>query len=223
MKNLMIMLILFLLTVGAKAQVGIIQDDDGYTNVREKPNGQSSIIHKLYNNEAFWFDYEEGIDINEWIPICIPKNSFSFSSTQPDCISGFIHKSKLKPLDKLQTFKGADFKFEYVIEPFKLNNRIVDRYNNAVVAISGRPVWGTDGDFPKTQVKSVNASVKGKKIEIHRALYSDIYECTNTFKVYKNGDSFIVYQWNSDGAGAYQIVWVFSKDELKQRLVGTRI
>jgi hypothetical protein len=224
MKNLILLIALLLTTVIATAQVAIIQDKDGYTNVREKPNGQSPIIHKLYNNEAFWYDYEEGQNTDEWIPVYIPKNAFSFSSTQPDYIEGFIHKSRLQPLDKLQPYLGTDFQFEYLIESFKLNNRIVEKHEGKwVKSIAGRPVWGTDGGFPKTQVKAVNAIVEGKKIEINEALYSDIFECTNTFKVYKNGDSYIVYQWNSDGAGAYQVVWVFTKDGLKQRLVGSMI
>lgn len=220
----LILLVAFLFTTDiATAQVAIIQDKDGFTNVREKPNGQSPIIHKLYSNEAFWYNFENGHDTNEWIPVFIPKHSFSLSSTQPDYIEGYIHKSRLQPLDKLKSYTGADFRFEYLIEPFALNNRIVDRYNDAVAAIAGRPVWGTDGDFPRTQVKGINVTVEGKKIEINQALYNDIYECTNTFKVYKNGDSYIVYQWNSDGAGAYQVVWIFTKDRLTQRLVGSMI
>ena len=223
MKNLILLIALLLSSVIATAQVAIIQDKDGYTNVREKPNGQSPIIHKLYSNEAFWYDYNEGHDTGEWIPVFIPKNAFSFNSTELSYIEGFIHKSRLQPLDKLKPYKGADFKFEYLIEPYALNNRIVDRYNGAVAAIAGRPVWGADGDFPRTQVKGVNAIVDGQKIEINEAFYSDIYECTNTFKVYKNGDAYIVYQWNSDGAGAYQVVWVFTKNGLKQRLVGSMV
>ncbi|OKL39334.1 hypothetical protein [Pontibacter flavimaris] len=223
MKNLIILIALLLTTVIATAQVAIIQDKDGYTNVREKPNGQSQVIHKLYSNEAFWYDYEEGHDTNEWIPVFIPKNLFSLNSTEVSYIEGFIHKSRLQTLDKLQPYKGTDFKFEYLIEPFALNNRVVDKYNGAVAAIAGRPVWGTDGNFPITQINGVNAIVEGKKVEINPPLYNDIYECTNTFKVYKNGDCYIVYQWNSDGAGAYQVVWVFTKDGLKQRLVGSMI
>lgn len=41
--------------------------------------------------------------------------------------------------------------------------------------------------------------------------------------IYKMFDNF-VYQMNSDGAGAYQIVWVFTKENgLIQKLVGTMI
>jgi hypothetical protein len=223
MKYLILLTVLFLKTVIAAAQVAIIQDKDGYTNVREKPNGQSQVIHKLHSNEVFWYDYEEGVDADEWVTIYIPKHSYSFSSTQQDYLQGFIHRSRLQPLDKFQTYKGTDIRFEYILEPFVLNNRIVDRYNGAVVAISGRQVWGTDGSFPNTQVKGINVSVNGKKIEINNVLYSDIFECTNTFNVYKNGDTYFVYQWNSDGAGAYQVVWVFTKDGLHQRLVGSMI
>lgn len=223
MKNLILLILLLLTAAMATAQVAIIQDKDGYTNVREKPNGQSQVIHKLYSNEVFWYDYDEGRDTGEWVPVYIPKNSFSFSSIYPDYLEGFIHKSRLQPLDKIQPYKGTDIRFEYHLEPFSLNNRIVDRYNGAVTAIAGRRVWGADGDFPKTQVKEVNAIVEGKKIEINKALYSDIFECTNSFNIYRNGNTYFVYQWNSDGAGAYQLVWVFTKDGLKQRLAGSMI
>ncbi|MFC6999826.1 SH3 domain-containing protein [Rufibacter roseus] len=223
MKNLILLVVLFLMNAVASAQVAIIQDKDGYTNVREKPNGQSNIIHRINNNEAFWYINDERKSDEEWVLVYIPKNPYSLGSTQSDYIEGYIHTSRLKPLEKLQPYKGEDFSFKYLLEPFALNNRIVDRYNGAVTAIAGRPVWGTDGDFPKTQVKDLLVTIEGNKLDISKAFYCDLFECTNTFNVYKSGDCYVVYQWNSDGAGAYQVVWVFTKNGLKQRLVGSMI
>ena len=39
-------------------------------------------------------------------------------------------------------------------------------------------------------------------------------------KVYRSGDTYFVQQWNSDGAGAYELVWVLTKEGLQPRLVG---
>ena len=39
-------------------QVAIIQDADGFTNVRKLPHRQAKIIHKIYQNEVFWYNDE---------------------------------------------------------------------------------------------------------------------------------------------------------------------
>lgn len=223
MKTFFLLLLLFC-SVVASGQVAIIKDKDRYTNVREKPNGQSDIIHKIYENEVFWFDYKEGVDSLEWVLVYIPKNDFSLGSFQAEYVAGFIHISRLEPLAKLPLYTGTGFSFEYIIQPFDSTNRIIDKIDGKwIAAIDGRPVWGTDGEFPRTQVKEVKVVIEGQEISVSKAFYSDIYECTNSFEIYKNDDAYLVYQWNSDGAGFYEVVWVFTKEGLQQRLVGTRL
>lgn len=65
--------------------------------------------------------------------------------------------------------------------------------------------------------------IEDKRIPIHEIFFQDIYECDNDFNIHKIGNLFIVHQWNSDGAGGYEIVWVLDKNGVKQRLVGTII
>jgi len=205
-------------------QVATIQDPDGWTNVRKAPDGKSEIIHKIYENEVFWYDYEETDQEQEWISIYLPKNDFSLGKSEPSYIVGFIHRSRLLPLEKLQGYTGNDFIFEYKLSDFDSTNRIIDKQDGKwITAIDGRPVWGTDGNFPKTQVDDIKVIIDGQKIEIHEVLYSDIYECDSGISIYKNGDTYYAHQWNSDGAGAYEIVWVLKKNGLKQRLVGSMI
>ena len=62
--------------------------------------------------------------------------------------------------------------------------------------------------------------MSGQKIDMHKVFYTDIYECDNDLKIYKQGETYFVSQFNSDGAGAYDIVWVIDKDGLKQRYIG---
>lgn len=205
-------------------QVAIIQDPDGWTNVRKAPDGKSEVILKVYENQVFWFDYEEVDQEQDWISVYIPKNNYSLDKSEPNYITGFIHKSRLLPLKKLKEYTGNDFIFEYQLSEFDSTNRIIDRHAGKwVTAIDGRPVWGTDGDFPGIQVKNMKVIVEGWLIDVHEVFYSDIYECDNEISIYKNGDTYFAYQRNSDGAGSYEIVWVFNKKGLKQRLVGTMI
>tara|TARA_R110002050_G_scaffold158381_1_gene287659 strand:- start:146 stop:820 length:675 start_codon:yes stop_codon:yes gene_type:complete len=205
-------------------QLATIQDPDGWTNVRKSPDGKSEIIQRVYENEVFWYDYEETDQEQEWISIYIPKNDYSLGKSEPNYIVGFIHKSRLLPLEKLQVYSGNNFTFEYELSAFDSTNRIIDKQDGKwITAIDGRPIWGTDGNFPKTQVDNIKVIIDGQEIEIHEVFYSDIYECDNGISIYKNGDTYFAHQWNSDGAGAYEIVWVLDKKGLKQRLVGTMI
>ncbi|MEL6629256.1 MAG: hypothetical protein AAFQ92_27305 [Bacteroidota bacterium] len=204
------------------AQVATIKDPDGWTNVRSAPNRTADIIHKVYENDVFWY-YIENSD-QDWVQVYIPKDDYCMRATnQPDMV-GYIHKSRLLPLEDLEEYTGNDFTFEYEVSVFDPTDRILDQHDGQwITSIDGRPVWGTDGNLPRTQVDNIAVTLDGQEIDIHRVFYSDIYECDNRFTVYKNGDTYFVYQGNSDGAGFYEIVWVIDRTGLKQRLVGSII
>lgn len=225
MKTINLILTLIVIASSSFGQVAVIKDKDGYTNVRKEANGESEVIYKILDNEVFWFDYEVGYFENEWVEVFIPKNKFSFSSTDPDYIQGYVHKSRIQPIDKLPKLTSDNFKFKYELNPFDSTGKIIDKQDNKwITQINGRPVWGTDGNFPRLQVENIKVSIDNRDILIHPVFYCDIYECDGGYTIYKNGDTFFVYQMNSDGAGAYQIVWVFTNENgLIQRLVGTMI
>ena len=225
MKTINLILTFIVIASTTFGQVAIILDKDGFTNVRKEANGESEVIHKILDNEVFWFDYEVGYFEKEWVEVFIPKNKFSFSSSDPDYIQGFVHKSRMKPIDKLPELTDENFKFKYELIPFDSIGKIIDKHDSKwITQINGRPVWGTDGNFPRLQVNNIKVSIDNAEILIHPAFYCDIYECDGGYTIYKNGNTYFVYQMNSDGAGSYQIVWVFTKEQgLIQRLVGTMI
>ena len=71
------------------------------------------------------------------------------------------------------------------------------------------------------EVTAIKANINGQTFDINRIFFTDLYKCSNTFRVYLNDDTYFVHQWNSDGAGAYELVWVLTEEGLQQRLVGT--
>jgi len=202
-------------------QIAIIYDSDGWTNVREKPDAKSQVIHKVSENEVFWCDYSIKDTQQEWVVVYIPKDAYCLNKVDPNFMVGFIHKSRILFIGSLKEYLGSDFKFQYKLTDFDSTNRIIDRDGNIIKRIDGRSIWGTDGGFPKTQVAGINVKINEQEIAIHKAFYSDIYECDNDFKIYKRGETYFVSQFNSDGAGAYDIVWVFDKNGLKQRYIGS--
>ena len=220
MKNLILVGFLLFITTVSFGQVATIKDKDGWTNVRLKPDGNSEIIYKVYENDVFSYDFESTDEIQDWISIYIPKNKFSLGESKPDFIVGFIHKSRLLPLDSLNKPDDNKLSFHYCTSEFKSDNRILDKEEDKwLTHIDGRQIWGVDGGYPKTQVDSIELSIDNKAINVNRVLYSDIFECDDDFDIYKNQDTYFVYQWNSDGAGAYAIVWVIDDSGIKQRFV----
>lgn len=205
-------------------QVAIIQDPDGWTNVRKSPNQESEVVHKIYENQVFWFSSELEDQEEEWVSVHIPSNRYSLGGCDDDynMIDGYIHRSRLMPLEEMKEYKGEDILFAYKLVKCDLSQRNVNRIDGKwITKIDGRRFFGTDGPMPKIEVAEVKVNVFGKDIEIHEVFYSDIFECTNAFNIYKKGDTFFIYQFNSDGAGAYEIVWVLNREGLLQRLVGT--
>lgn len=201
--------------------VAIIQDADGFTNVRAQPGYSSEVIHKILDNEVFWYHIEENQD---WVSVFIPTNKYSIDCGAKPTIDGYIHKSRLKPLNELQRQSSHILSISYNIKPFEAQSRIIEIHEDGWVQyIDGRLFWGTDGEMPRNQISDVNISIGDQKIFIPQVLYEDIYECSNDFEIFIKDNLFFIYQMNSDGAGGYELVWVISKEGLVQRLVGTII
>lgn len=208
----------FLITQLSFGQVATIQDYDSFTNIRKAADGKSEIIHKIYLGEVFWYNYEAIEEDKQWIPVYIPQND------SPHELKGFIHISRLLILNKANEYSGKDFHFNYHLSAYDSTYRkIVKSHGRWIVTIDGLRPWGIDGDPPHVQVDSIDVKINGEKIKIEEQYFQDIFEVTNDFKVIKIGQYFIVYQTNSDSAGGYDLAWVFDKNGLKQKLVGTMI
>lgn len=65
---------------------GEINDPDGYTNVRRRPNIKSEIVHKFYQGEEFVFFEDNKYD---WWMVYYMSNEYN------KLVQGFIHKSRV--------------------------------------------------------------------------------------------------------------------------------
>jgi len=215
MKNFLIIITILFFSNLNYGQIAVIKDNDGFTNVRKLPNGDSEIIYKLKDSEIF--SYQESK--SDWITVYISKNKYQLECDDNDTFLGYIHKSRLYPIENLNVYSGTEFSFKYDLKEFTFENKISDFDGKWLTKINGRRLYGTDGNVPKIEVSGIDASINGKAIDIPNILYEDIFECDNEFTINKNKDDYIVHQWNSDGAGGYLIVWVLGNEKLKQRLI----
>ena len=225
MKNLLFsVFVLLFSTQSLWGQAATISDPDGWTNVRKEPKGESEVIHVVHEGEFFfWASPEMDMDPeSEWAEVYIPTNKFSLEDGgSSPTIKGYIHRSRILPIEEIPEYKGSDFSFAYATSAFKTEGKVIEYLDGEVHRINGRQIYGTDLSTPGDQVDGISVFVGSEKIEIHPVFYQDIFECDNEFSVHKIGELFILNQWNSDGAGAYEIVWVIDKTGVVQRLVGT--
>jgi hypothetical protein len=76
------------LTLFSQGKLGIINDPDGFTNIRIGPGKDFKVIDTL-KNDFFYFQY---VDDSEWAKVTVWKERQ---------IDGYIHKSRIQEVEKL--------------------------------------------------------------------------------------------------------------------------
>lgn len=219
MKSLLLTLSILCFSLGATAQLAIIQDDDGYTNLRYQPAADAPILTQIQANHVFQYEEPESSE-SEWIKVHVSKDRFTLGCFEYSVTTGYIHRSRLLPLDEIDEYQGEDFTFSYTIAPFSSNGRVIDGLDGRpVAAIDGRTPFGTDGGMPKKEVKAIDVTMMGDQIPVHYSLFEDLFEVNDNVQIVGTDGTFIVYGIGSDGAYGYVIAWVFEGIGLVQRLV----
>ncbi len=106
------------LSVHATAQnIGIIQDKDGYTNIRSTAFSKSKIIGKITEGQQFIFYASDSS--NWWKIKLIDKKGSS--------IEGFVHKSRIQPLYQTKKIKEVRYhQYGATASSFRLMKRNID-------------------------------------------------------------------------------------------------
>ncbi|BDS06805.1 hypothetical protein NT6N_18450 [Oceaniferula spumae] len=194
------LLLLFKFCTSCLADYGVIQDPDGYTNMRKSGSVKAPVVHKILNHQVFhYFGRLE----QPWI-------SVNIDTDDGKRVSGFVHRSRIMPLTKMKKLKqGEAISISYTTQPFvKADHKISQNEHGGVGKIDGLTVWGTDGGLPKTEITGVQLTLNGKKIEVPKRLFANLYEPSKQFNIYSHEGVFYIPQHCSDGAGGYHLVWV---------------
>ena len=228
MKSLLLFLLISSYTfaqVNENYFFAVINDKDGYVNVRKEANIHSKVIKKLDNNTLiFVFVYDKAHDGN-WIH---PDNE------------GYIYNDRVKWIEELPKvakgvekknaihFSGKDIQVALSTEKFdksKHSFKYHKEYRDMIEKIDGKPFWGTDGEMPREEYKNSQIYNNGKQVFIPKSAYDDLYEPTfytenNSVYYDKEQDSYYIVATNSDGAGAYMVCWQIEKGIYKGRKIG---
>ncbi|MDR6969627.1 hypothetical protein J2X31_003660 [Flavobacterium arsenatis] len=208
-----------------------IEDKDGYVNIREEANTNSKIVGKIKSGEIVYiFNY--GDELGNWLIIDYLEND-------ENLLTGYIHKSRLKPINSYEHIpsvwhdeNGAEFilrniqikikteKFDYeankkYFSTFQYATYAVDKYKH-------QEIWGTDGTLPQTHYTSITANIDNQTIEIPEKEIENLFNTNNEYsECYfdKNTETLYIILMNSDGAGAYRVIFIIEKGKYKSRKI----
>ncbi|MFI5140001.1 MAG: SH3 domain-containing protein [Sphingobacteriales bacterium] len=205
----------------------IINDKDGFVNIRKDKSINSPVIGKLNNDDIFQYDPDEKSD---WIKIYAQH----LGNEDGHYIEGYIHKSRVFPLSNLKSVKNIrSFKDSCVaiddglmviiksklFNPKKHKLTYYPSNSNILTKIDGLHIWGTDGGMPKQKISEIKIIKNGKSIVIPEDAFNNLYEPNlSTLQIYiGKANTIYIEMDNSDGAGGYSIIWIIKNDKFYKK------
>ena len=229
MKHLILLFFLISNVVFAQVIEGgafaVINDKDGYVNVRKEKSVHSKVLKKLDNNTLiFVFVYDKADDGN-WIH---PDYEGYIYNDRVKWIHNFPQIAKGIAKGNTIVFEGKEIQVVLSTEKFdksKHSFKYHKEYRDVIEKIDGKLFWGTDGNMPKREYKSIEVKIRGKQVSIPQSAYNDLYESYlytefNSVHYDKDNDILYIVANNGDGAGAYMVCWQIEKGVYKGRKVG---
>jgi len=219
--------IALLITQNVFGQFAVIQDKDGFVNVRRTCEIGDNIIDTIRNgNVVFCFETQ-----NDWFPIDYKDHGRN--------LSGYIHKTRLKFIgddnkinhssltENIVVFKTDSIKLTMTkinflpeknkMEFIKANSS--SKEANILEKVNGKEIWGTFGAIPKTQYGEVILELGNKKITLPcENLFAPNLDYT-TLNLEPKTKSIYISAYNSDGAGAYAVLWIIENGKYNRRIL----
>lgn len=200
-------------------QLATVNDPDGWSNVRDIPSGNGSIIDQVLVNQFFWYNGEEYMQGNKWVEVVLTPSMFYRAGDSPFGRTGYIHRSRIVPLHSLKEFNGGGFQFHYETEEYDPNKVRIDVKGQSFKSVSFS--MASEDYVPLNQIKAVVAQAGDFRVDIPAELVDDLFNAWDEMEpqIFQNDKALIVSTTLGDGAEGYYVVWVFDQGMVKQRIV----
>lgn len=208
------------------AQFAIVTDKDGSVNVRQDANANSKITCSLENGHLIYCLEHKG----NWTNI-------DYTSKGKE-LNGYVYKDRYQLIDHFPAIpvitknktsvilKNDSIEITISQSQFE-NNKHHFTYNKDAPAqielIDNKKYWGTDGEIPAIQFEKIIISIGTKKIILPKQALTGLYEPSiySAAAFYdQQTNTLYLSIMNSDGAGAYEVVWKIENGVYKDRLIG---
>jgi len=202
----------------------VINDKDGYVNVRKGKSAQSKVLKRLNNKTiVFVYNYDKATDGN-WI----------YTDEE-----GYIYNDRVKWIHKFPqiakgiakgntiVFEGKEIQVVLTSGKFDKSKHSFEYFNDSptgIEVIDDELPHGTDGKMPTTEYRSIEVNIHGKRVSLPKDAYSDLYEptfLTDHNSVYYDKESDILYivANNNYAERPYKVCWQIEKGVYKGRKV----
>lgn len=199
----------------SSAQYWIVADNDGFVNVRDSAGTSRRITDTLHNGHFIYIVPDE-VQTGAW------RNVLYHHMAKDSDRYGYIFFDRLKAvedydsiplrnyIDNTATCSRDSVKVIVTQQKFDKTKYRISYGDRYIARINGKPYWGTDGEMPRHEYKSITILIGTRKIILPHAAFDNLFEPTiwNT-EVHYDRVSDIIYirSQNSDGAGSYDVIW----------------
>ena len=216
-------------TAFAYSQFYLVSDSDGYTNVRSNADITSKIIDTL-NNGRMVFLLEQKTSSN-WDRI-----QFWRENKESE---GYVYHNRLKRIDGYDSIPVElwdedvavhhkdSIKIRLTRQKFNKANYRFSYYKNTpneIELINGKIFWGTDGEVPETEYKSIVIIVGSRKITLPKIALANLFTPDIGHEdVYydRRNDIFYIHARNwRNAAASYDVIWRVVKGVYTDRECG---
>ena len=225
MKFFVVLLLLISDIVFAQEEAfAVINDKDGYVNVRKGKSAQSKVLKRLNNKTIVFADnYDKATDGN-WI--YTDEEGYIYNDRVK-----WIHKFPIiaKGIAKGNTivFGGKEIQVVLTSGKFDKSKHSFEYFKDSptgIEVIDDELPYGTDGKMPTTEYRSIEINIHGKRVSLPKDAYSDLYEptfLTDHNSVYYDKESDILYivANNTYAERPYKVCWQIEKGGYKGRKV----
>ena len=202
----------------------VINDKDGYVNVRKGKSAQSKVLKRLNNKTIiFVYNYDKATDGN-WI--YTDEEGYIYNDRVK-----WIHKFPIiaKAIAKGTTivFEGKEIQVVLTSGKFDKSKHSFEYFKDSptgIEVIDDALLYGTDGKMPTTEYRSIEINIHEKRVSLPKDAYSDLYEptfLTDHNSVYYDKESDILYivANNNYADRPYMVCWQIEKGSYKGRKV----
>src|SRR5215831_13254846 len=216
----------FLISV-AYGQFAYISDKDGYVNVRKGAANTERILDTLRNGHLIYCLEKKGNWTSVWY----------YTKKYKEELYGYVYRDRLHLITDYENIPETSREFnKYVLGKDSIKVTVsakkFDRskyrftYNKdanpSILFINGKQYWGTDGEMPKTEYSSIIIQIGARKITLPPSALENLFQpSTYSTLVHIDSSNDVIYieASNSDGAGAYSVLWRVEKGVYKDRFV----
>ncbi len=208
------------------AQFAIVSDKEGFVYVRSSASIGKNIVDTLKNQHLIFIIETE----NNWINI-------DYKGRKGDEKNGYLYKDRFSLISALPSvpqkrqtkdsiiFAGKNIELILTQESFIKDKHNIT-YSNIekthITLIDKQEYFGTDGGLPQMKYASILLRIDNQEIKLPRAALQNLYEpnlSNTTINFDKRTNTFFITSLNSEGAGAYYVIWKIVNGVYVERLV----